>query len=86
MEIYEFLKSTILELNDVDEERITPSLMVKDLALDSLDYVQIQVSIKKKYGVQVSPEVFASGKVQTVGDLCSYIESNQPRALEGRAA
>jgi len=77
LDIYEFLKSTILELNDVDEERFTPALRVDDLALDSLDYVQIQVSVKKKYGVQIDPGVFTSGNVQTVDDLCRYIQSSR---------
>ncbi len=86
MNIYEFLKSIILEINDIDEADLTPSLKVDELALDSLDYVEIQVSVKKKYGVQINPEVFSSGKVQTVGDLCMYIELNQGKAMEGAVA
>jgi len=77
MEVFEFVKETILELSDIGESDLTPQLKLVDLGLDSLDYVQIQVAVKKKYGVQIRPEVYVSGKVQTLGDFCEYIESSR---------
>ncbi len=86
MEIFEFLKSTILELSDIQEEDIVPQISLEDLALDSLDYVEIQVGIKKKYGVQISPQVLASGKVKTLEDFCNYIASCQMQPAAGSVA
>ena len=61
-------------MKDIDESALVPSLVLTDIDLDSLDYVEIQVGIKKTFGVSVDPDLFLSGKIKTLGDLCQYIE------------
>jgi acyl carrier protein len=73
MEVFEFLKETILNLTDLDESSVTPAMALEEIQLDSLDYVEIQVSVKKSFGVALDPEVFSAGRVKTIADLCSYI-------------
>jgi acyl carrier protein len=80
MNIVEFLQEAILELKDFDEDKLVPELTFEELALDSLDYVEIQLRIKKKFKVQITPELFSSGQLKTLGDLCAYIESNHQLA------
>jgi acyl carrier protein len=77
MEVFEYVKETILELSDIAESHLTPQLKLTELGLDSLDYVEIQVAVKKKFGVQIRPEVYTSGTVQTLGDFCEHIESSR---------
>lgn len=74
MSAKEFLFETILELKDIDEADLTEGLTLEELALASLDYVEIQVLVKKKYGVEVKPNLLISGKLRTVGDFAAYIE------------
>lgn len=74
MNAKEFLFETILELKDIDEADLTEALTLEELALASLDYVEIQVLVKKKYGVEVKPDLLISGKLRTVGDFAAYIE------------
>jgi acyl carrier protein len=80
MNVAEFLQDAIVELKDVDEATLVPALTFEELELDSLDYVEIQLRIKKKFKVEITPELFASGQLKNLGDLYAYIEANQPQA------
>ncbi|MCS0633583.1 phosphopantetheine-binding protein [Telluria mixta] len=80
MNVAEFLQDAIVELKDVDESTLIPALTFEELELDSLDYVEIQLRIKKKFKVEITPELFASGQLKNLGDLYAYIETNQPQA------
>jgi acyl carrier protein len=80
MNVAEFLQDAIVELKDVDEATLVSALTFEELALDSLDYVEIQLRIKKKFKVEITPELFASGQLMNLGDLYAYIEANQPQA------
>jgi acyl carrier protein len=80
MQVEEFLRNVILELKDVDEDRLVPELVIDSLALDSLDFVEIQLGIKKAYNVSVEPEVFAQGTVRTLGDLIGLIQRRAAQA------
>ena len=72
-----FLKEIILELKDIDEDRLTEDLSIQELALESLDYVELQVLVKKRYGVEVNPDLFMNGKLSTFGDVVAYVEANK---------
>ena len=71
--IFEFLKNAILEVKDVDESDIAPETSLQSLALESLDYVDIQVNIRKTYDVEITSDQFASGMMSTLGDLADHI-------------
>jgi len=77
MKVDEFLRTMVLELKDIDESELVPEAVIEELNLDSLDYVEIQVGIKKKFGVSIDPELFQSGRIKTLGDLCQYVEEQQ---------
>ncbi len=80
MNVAEFLQDAIVELKDVDESALVPALAFEELELDSLDYVEIQLRIKKKFKVEITPDLFAAGQLKNLGDLYAYIEANQPQA------
>jgi acyl carrier protein len=68
-----FLKNAILEVKDIEENDVKPEITLESLALESLDYVDIQVNIKKKYNVEMTSDQFASGDIKTLGELAEYI-------------
>jgi acyl carrier protein len=71
--IFEFLKNAILEVKDIEENDVKPEISLESLALESLDYVDIQVNIKKKYNVEMTSDQFASGEIKTLGELAEHI-------------
>lgn len=76
----QFLREAILDLKDIDEAELVPQMTIEKLALDSLDYVEIQVGIKRNFGVSIDPELFQSGAIKTLGDLSRYIEQHSSAA------
>lgn len=77
MKADQFLRSAVLELKDIDESALVPDLVLADIGLDSLDYVEIQLGVKKAFGVVVDPNLFISGQINTLGELSNYIESHR---------
>jgi acyl carrier protein len=75
MEPFELLKSQIIELTDTDPTRITPDTQLVDLNLVSLDYVSIQVAVKKEYGIQLDLNRLSEQGMSTVGDFARYVKS-----------
>jgi acyl carrier protein len=71
--VFEFLKNAVLELKDIEPEDIQQDTSLEALALDSLDYVDVQVNIRKTYKVEVLPELFTSGRITTIGQLAAHI-------------
>ena len=73
MSIEAFLHETIAELVDIDEEDMTPQLLLEDIGLTSLDYVELQVLVRKRYGVEIDPDLLTSGELKNLGDFAGYI-------------
>lgn len=60
----------------VDPDKITmESLLEEDLDADSLDAIDIVISIEDEFEVEVPDEVIANMK--SVADIVSFIENNQ---------
>jgi acyl carrier protein len=79
-DVLSFLKSTIIEIKDLDEDSIQLESTLDEIALDSLDYVEIQLAVKKQYGVEVSQNAFMEGSIKTIGDFCSFVSTAVPAA------
>ena len=72
-EVMQFLSEAIEELVDVDPDDLRPDMVLEELGLISLDYVEIHVLTKRRYGVELSLELFVSGQVTTLGQLADYV-------------
>jgi len=68
-----FLKGVITEMKDVEEDDIGMESTLAEIALDSLDYVEIQLAVKKQYSVDVSQNAFLDGSIKTMQDFCSFV-------------
>ncbi len=74
--VYDKIKSLIMEELSVDEAIITPEArLVEDLGADSIDAVELIMTVEDTFAIEISDEVLQS--IKTVNDLVSYIESKQ---------
>ena len=73
---YERLKKIIVEQLGVDEEEVTPEAsFVEDLNADSLDLVELPMSLEEEFGMEISDE--DAEKIQKVQDAVDFIEEHQ---------
>ncbi len=71
--VFEKIKKIISEQLEVDESIISEgSSITGDLGADSLDLVDLAMSIEDEFDIELSDE--ALDKIKTVGDLVVYIE------------
>ncbi len=73
--VFDQIKEILAEQLDLDESKITmDSDIVEDLEADSLDVVDLVMSLEDAFGVEVPDEVIEDFK--TVGDVVRYVEEN----------
>jgi len=71
----EDVKTIIVDLLGVDEDKITPAARFReDLEADSLDLVELIMAFEDKFGAEISDE--DAQKITTVGEAVAYIEKN----------
>ncbi len=72
--VFDKVREIIADQLDVDLEEITPDTDLKrDLEADSLDAVEIIVSLESEYGIEIPDEV--AEEFRTVGNISDYIET-----------
>ena len=75
MDIFEKLKAIIADQLELDEETISyDSHILDDLGADSLDVVDLIMSVEDEFGVEVPDEALEN--IRTVEDMVKYIEDN----------
>lgn len=73
--LLEKVKAILAEQFDVEEDKITADTdLQEDLGADSLDVVDLLMSIEDEFEVEVPDEEIEN--IKTVGSLVSYIEAN----------
>ena len=72
--VLEKVKAILAEQFDVEEDKITADTDLQDLGADSLDVVDLLMSIEDEFEVEVPDEEIEN--IKTVGSLVSYIEAN----------
>lgn len=74
-DIAERIKKIIVEHLDVDAEKVVESAnFVDDLGADSLETVEIVMSLEEEFDVEILDE--DAGKIQTVNDAINFIKNN----------
>lgn len=72
---YDRLKKIIVEQLGVDEADVKPEAsFVDDLNADSLDLVELIMSLEEEFGMEISDQ--EAEKIKTVGDAQEYIEEH----------
>ena len=73
--VLEKVKAILAEQFDVEEDKITAETdLQEDLGADSLDVVDLLMSIEDEFDVEVPDEEIEN--IKTVGSLVSYIQAN----------
>lgn len=71
-EIYRLLRDTLIELFEIEPERITPDTnLYEDLEIDSIDAIDLIDRIKRETGRKLQAEDFRN--VRTVNDVVQAV-------------
>ena len=74
--IFDKVKAILAEQLDVEAETLSLETDIgKDLNADSLDVVEILMSLEDEFDVEIPDEEIEN--IKTIGDLVEYIENNQ---------
>jgi acyl carrier protein len=60
------------------EQLVPEARLVEDLGLDSLDAVELAISVERKFDIEVPEEELT--KLKTVADMVALVESRLPQA------
>lgn len=72
---FDKIKAILAEQLDIDAEDITMETeLVNDLGVDSIDAVELLMSIDAEFGVEIPDEEIEN--IKTIGKLIEYIEAN----------
>ena len=74
--VFEKIVQILAEQLSIDPDKITmDSLLEEDLDADSLDAIDIVMSIEDEFQIEVPDEVIANMK--SGGDIVNFVENNQ---------
>ena len=75
MDTCERIRELLAGQLDIDEEKITmDSNILEDFEADSLDVVDMVMSLEDEFGVEIPDEEIEN--LHTVGDVVRYVEDN----------
>lgn len=77
--ISDIVKEQIDELTGYDIDSITDETPVSDFELASLDFLSIQVALKRALDIKVDLGLLAEANIQTYGELIDFLENNCSR-------
>lgn len=73
--VFEKIKNILAEQLNADEDEMTMETNIaKDLGADSLDVVELLMSIEDEFEVEIPDEEIEN--IKTIGDLTEYIQNN----------
>lgn len=74
-DVYDRMKKIIVEQLGVDEADVKPEAsFVEDLNADSLDLVELIMSLEEEFNLEISDE--DAEKIHTVGDALEYVQEH----------
>lgn len=72
--VFDKIKDIIVEQLDVEEDAVTMEASItEDLGADSLDVVDLVMSIEESFDVEIPDEEVEN--IKTVGDIVKYIDN-----------
>jgi len=74
-DIFDQLKALLLERLEEDKPITSGSTFKEDLGFDSLDLVEVTMSLEEKFDISISDE--EAGKLVTVGDAVEFVRSHK---------
>ena len=75
--MFDSVKKILVEELGVDPDTVKPETKIKDeLGTDSLDVMQLLMTIEDEYGVTIPDEELTN--FETVQDVCDFLEKQNP--------
>jgi acyl carrier protein len=75
VDVYDRMKKIIVEQLGVDEADVTPTAsFVEDLNADSLDLVELIMSLEEEFNLEISDE--DAEKIHSVSDALEYVQEH----------
>ena len=73
--VFEKVKAILCEQFELDEDRVTmDSNLISDLGADSLDVIDLSMSIEDAFDIEVPDDEIE--KFKTVGDIVRFVEEH----------
>ena len=73
--VFEKVREILCDQLDLEEDKVTmASDIVEDFEADSLDVVDLVMSLEDEFGIEIPDEEIEN--IKTVGDVVRYIEEN----------
>lgn len=73
--VFDKVKGIIVDQLDVDEDKVKMEASItEDLGADSLDVVDLVMSLEEEFDVEIPDEQVEN--IKTVGDIVKFIEEN----------
>ena len=83
-EVFEKVKGILVETLSVDEDKVTmEARFQEDLETDSLDLVELVMTMEEEFGIKISDEEAA--EIKTVGDAVDFVMKSGRRLSRPRA-
>ncbi len=67
------IKNQVGELTDFDVDTITKETLISDFGLVSLDFLSIQVALKRALGINVDLNQLTEANLTTFGELVEFL-------------
>lgn len=71
--IKNIVKNLIEELTDYESEKLNDDTAIEEVGLASLDYVSVQVALKKELGINIDLNKLAEIKPNTMKDFIASV-------------
>lgn len=68
------LQEIILSESKINIGTISPEMTFAELGIDSMERIRVVIKVERKYSIEFTEKEAA--KIDTIGDLVNYIESN----------
>lgn len=74
--IFDKVKEILVDQLDVEDEKVTmEASIIDDLGADSLDLVDLVMSLEEEFDVEIPDEQVEN--IKTIGDIVKFIEDKQ---------
>ena len=74
-ELYNAIANTIADAKDLPLEEINEQTTISELGLDSLDYVELMVMVKKQFNITINIEAAMKSTDITLKEFCTSVLS-----------
>ncbi|HIE4800098.1 TPA: acyl carrier protein [Serratia marcescens] len=73
--LYEAICGLLYETKGLDGTLLSADMPLQQLGLDSLDYMELMLLVRREFGITLNAEMFIERPDLTLGELCHVMTS-----------